>query len=262
MIFSLIPLHVNETHVFFTRKAAKTSAKSLLEPDKTASANQNQSIASDNSIAKSLSIFDHHLLAPTNTFALNNFVGVHNIRLSDSLAELDLKSNILTSGQITVDEFKSAQELDPKIQELRNSFSAKPFVEHQGILCRKSNDAILPVLPQCLEKFLFNCEHFHILAGHRSAKAIITELQNKFHIFQLKQKVQVFCSQCFLCCIAKTQRMTQTLQGTTTKLEFPKQTISFDIFGGLPPDEEGHRWVYTFIDNFSLFVINIKAKTK
>ena len=187
-------------------KISETLPTSIPEPDKTASANENENIASDNSIAKSLSAFDHHLLAPTNTIALNNSVGVHNVRLSDSLAELDLKSNILTSGQLTVDEFKSAQELDPKIQELRNSFSAKPsktFVEHQGILCKKSNDAILPVLPQCLEKFLFNCEHFHILAGHRSAKAIITELQNKFHIFQLKQMVQAFCSQCFLCCIAK-----------------------------------------------------------
>ena len=56
--------------------------------------------------------------------------------------------------------------------------------------------------------------------------------------------------------------MKQTVQGTTTKPEFPKQTISLDIFGGLPPDEEGNRWVYTFIHNFSLFVINIKAKTK
>ena len=56
--------------------------------------------------------------------------------------------------------------------------------------------------------------------------------------------------------------MKQRHQGITEKPEFPKQTIFFDTFRGLPPDEEGNRWVYTFIDNFSLFVINIKAKTK
>lgn len=38
--------------------------------------------------------------------------------------------------------------------------------------------------------------------------------------------------------------------------------MSFDIFHGLPTNSTGHTMVYSFIDNFSLFVINIKAKTK
>ena len=46
--------------------------------------------------------------------------------------------------------------------------------------------------------------------------------------------------------------MSQAHQGTTVKPEFPKQTISFDIFGGLSPDEEGNCGAYTFIDYFSL----------
>ena len=90
------------------------------EPGKTASGKKIPSIASDKSIAKSLSTFNYHLLEPRNTFANNNSVGIHYILLSDYLAELDLKSNILTSRQFKVDEIKSAQQVDTKIQELHN----------------------------------------------------------------------------------------------------------------------------------------------
>ena len=220
---------------------------------------------SGDTLCLSLSAFEHNLLSPSETLTLNNVVGVHNVKLSDSIADLRTKSEILTTGKITVEEFKSAQEIDKKIQELKESLINKPsplFKERQGVLCKKVDNKFLPILPQCLEKFLFNCEHFHVTAGHRSATTIVADLRTKFFIFNLKQKVMQFCKDCYICGIAKAQNMKAATQGNTQKAEFPKQILSFDIFGGLPPDEEGNKWVYTFIDNFSLFVINIKAKTK
>ena len=227
--------------------------------------NEHAETNSSDTLCLSLSAFEHKALTPSVTFSLNNTVGVHNVKLSDSISELQTKSDILTTGKLTVDEFKSAQQLDKKIQELKDSLQEKrslQFTERQGILCKKVNDKFLPILPQCLEKFLFNCEHFHVTAGHRSATAMIADLKTKFFIFNMKQKVLQFCKDCYICSIAKSQNMKSALSGTTKKAEFPKQIMSFDIFGGLPADDEGHRWVYTFIDNFSLFVINIKAKTK
>lgn len=56
--------------------------------------------------------------------------------------------------------------------------------------------------------------------------------------------------------------MQQTVQGKTTQALYPKHILSFDIFGSLNTDEDGNKYVLSFVDNFSLFVINIKAKTK
>jgi len=56
--------------------------------------------------------------------------------------------------------------------------------------------------------------------------------------------------------------MQKNVQGKTVQAMFPKHILSFDIFGSVEADEDGNRYVYSFIDNFSLFVINIKAKTK
>ena len=228
-------------------------------------ANNLSIIASDDSLYPSLTSFDHSLLTPTDTFCLNSTVGVNNVRLSDSIADLATKSEILTTGKLSPSEFAKAQRLDKKIQEIRESrdgTNERKFTDKQGILCKKVNDKFLPILPQSLEKFLFNCEHFHVTGGHRSASTIIADLKTKFYVFQLKQKVLQFCKDCYICCITKSQQMRPTTQGTTVKPDLPKQIISFDIFGGLPEDDQGHKWVYTFIDNFSLFVINIKAKTK
>ena len=226
-------------------------------------ANENEMSTCD--IEKPLSAFDHNLVTVENTYALNNTVGVHNVRLVESVADLRNKSDLITTGKLTPAEFRDAQELDQKIQALKDKLAQKQsplFTMKEGILCKKVDDKFLPILPQSLEKFLFNCEHFHVLAGHRSAQAIIADLKTKFFIFDMKQKVKAFCKNCYICGISKAQKMRQAEQGVTKKPEYPKQILSFDIFGGLPQDENGNKWVYTFIDNFSLFVINIRAKTK
>ena len=217
------------------------------------------------SLSSSLSSFDHSLLTPSSTLCLNNTVGVHNVRLSDSIADLETRSSILTTGQLSPNEFAEAQRLDQKIQEIKDSRAAtneNKFRERQGILCKKVKDSFLPILPRSLEKFLFNCEHFHVTAGHRSATNMIADLKKKFYVFNLKTKVTQFCKDCYICAITKTQRMRPATQGETEKPNTPKQILSFDIFGGLPEDDQGYKWVYTFIDNFSLYVINIKAKSK
>lgn len=81
-------------------------------------------------------------------------------------------------------------------------------------------------------------------------------------MFNAKQRVSDFVKNCYICSIAKSQRMKKNLQGATKQAQYPKHIMSFDIFGAVETDTEGYRYVYNFIDNFSLFNINIKAKTK
>ena len=87
-----------------------------------------------------LSAFEHKLLSPACTLGLNNTVGINNVRLSESLSDLDTKSSIITSGTLTVDEFQRSQQLDSKIQLLRESMGEKlspQYLEKQGVLCKK-----------------------------------------------------------------------------------------------------------------------------
>ena len=198
-------------------------------------------------------------------FSLNNTVGINNIRLSDTLQDLAVKTKIITSGELTLSEFKDAQELDPVISKLRESASNKRQTSleiRNEILYKKVAKHFVPVLPKSLETFIFNCHHFHVLSGHRSADSIIKDIQEQFFVFDLKRKITAFCKECFICSISKSQKMQKTVQGKTAQALYPKHILSFDIFGSVETDEDGYRYVYSFIDNFSLFVINIKARTK
>ena len=198
-------------------------------------------------------------------YSLNNTVGINNVRLTDTLQDLAVKTKIVTTGTLSLSEFKDAQLLDPAINKLRETVSNKRQTSleiRDDILFKKVNHVFVPVLPKSLELFIFNCHHFHVLSGHRSADAIFKDIQEQFFVFDLKRKITSFCKDCFICSISKSQKMHKTIQGKTTQALYPKHILSFDIFGSVETDEDGYRYVYSFIDNFSLFVINIKAKTK
>ena len=63
---------------------------------------------------------------------------------------------------------------------------------------------------------------------------MIADLKTKFFIHNMKQKVMQFCKDCYICAISKSKNMRQLLQGLTEKLEYPKQILLFNVFGGLP----------------------------
>ena len=203
-------------------------------------------------------------LAIPEVYALNSTVGIDNPPLAETLEELQMKTQIVNTGQLSNDDFAAAQNLDVKILELKERYV--PEHTHlklcDNILYRKSKDTFLPILPQSLETFLFNCQHFHVLSGHRSADSMLKSISEQFYVPQLKQKLKEFTRNCYICSLSKSQRMEKNIQGTTTQALYPKHILSFDIFGAVEPDEQGFRYVYSFIDNFSLFVINIKAKTR
>ena len=105
-------------------------------------------------------------------------------------------------------------------------------------------------------------EHFHVLSGHKSAHAILQSVCEKFYMFDAERKIKQFCKDCYICSVAKSLRMRKATQGETEKPKEPREILSFDIFGGLNTTEDGFQYVYSFVDNFSLFVVNVKAKSR
>jgi hypothetical protein len=195
---------------------------------------------------------------------LNQAVGVNTIKVDETLPDLTLKTNIINDGIISKVQFRDAQDLDPKIAELKTENvdrkSSLKIVDE--ILCKKVKGKYLPILPKSLETFLFYSEHFCVLSGHRSAKSIIQSISEKFYVLEAERKVKQLTKNCYICSIAKSQKMRYATQGETRRATYPREIMSFDIFGGLNSTPEGYRYVYSFICNFSLFVINIKAKSK
>ena len=195
---------------------------------------------------------------------LNLTVSVNAVILDETLPDLDLKSTIINDGVIPTKQFQDAQKLDPKIVKLieENTGRKRTIKVIDDIICRRVKGRYLPVLPESLEKLLFFSEHFHVLGGHRSATSIIQAISDKYYVFDAERKIMQFCKNCYICSIAKSQNMQKAKQGETKKATQPRQIMSFDIFGGLNTTPDGFKYIYSFIDNFSLYVINIKAKTK
>ena len=199
-------------------------------------------------------------------FELNHAAFLNAIIVDETLPDLALKSNIINDGQISTKLFVDAQNLDPAIAALKeeqekrpNSIAIKIIDE---VACKRVSGQYLPILPKCLEKMLLYSEHFHVTSGHKSAKSIIQSISEKFYMFDLKRKVNQFCKDCYICSVAKSQNMRKAKQGATVKAKEPREIMSFDIFGGLSTSEEGYKYVYSFVDNFSLYVTNVKAKTR
>ena len=199
-------------------------------------------------------------------FELNHAAFLNAIIVDETLPDLALKSNIINDGQISTKLFVDAQNLDTRIAALKeeqekrpNSIAIKIIDE---VACKRVSGQYLPILPKCLEKMLLYSEHFHVTSGHKSAKSIIQSISDKFYMFDLKQKVNQFCKDCYICSVSKSQNMRKAKQGATVKAKEPREIMSFDIFGGLNTSEDGYKYVYSFVDNFSLYVTNVKAKTR
>ena len=211
------------------------------------------------------------------TLVLNNVVGIDNsdlkkpkifcnhLEIDPNLKTFDIKANIIKNGTISVKDFKDAQELDPEIAKSKDEFKRHPrrkYLIKQDILHRLVDDVPKPILPSSLEKLYFNSIHFHAFSAHRSADAMIKLARDQYYIPEAEEKIKKFTANCFVCKTHKSQRMRKDVQGITVKPTRPRQICSFDIAGGLESTRGGDRYLYLFVDNFSLFCSGIAAKTK
>ena len=193
-------------------------------------------------------------------FALNSIVGLAP-QISDTLETLPIKTRLFTTGSISLNDFHKAQEADVHISGiLQQSPLPSKFIIKDKILHRLTGTGFKPYLPASLELLLFQSTHFHILAGHRAATAMISQIKDSFFIPDLNNKVKTFTANCFLCKLAKSAKTPTSSQGKTRQAFRPRSHLAFDIF--TLPHCNSYRYVYTFICSFSLYTINVKAKTK
>jgi len=166
---------------------------------------------------------------------------------------------------LTVKDFKDAQELDKDIADFKQEYERAPkkkYLMKQGILHKLVDHIAKPILPKNLEKLYFNSLHFHAFSAHRSADSMIKMARDQYYIPDLEEKVKKFTADCFVCKTHKSQRMRKNMQGITVKPTKPRQICSFDIAGGFESARGGDRYLYLFVDNFSLYCSGITAKTK
>ena len=191
-------------------------------------------------------------------------LSVMQMEIVEGLRQMDIKCGIVKNGIISVKDFRDAQDLDPSIREYREAFEQNPrlhFKTKHGILCKVKNGLCRPILPVSLEKLLFTSMHYHALSGHRSADTIIKAISQEYYVDNLDQKVKDFTSDCFLCKTHKSQRMTKQVLNRILTPKRPREICSFDIAGGFETTD-GYRYLYLFVDNFSLFCTTVLAKTK
>ena len=193
------------------------------------------------------------------------FVPTNHMEILQGLKQLDIKCGIIRDGIISTKDFQDAQELDPAIRKQKEAFLSNPKLHYRirkNILCRVKNGIAKPILPKSLENLLFSCMHFHAFSGHRSADTMIKAIYQMYHIENLEKKVQIFTRNCFICKTHKSQRMTKNLLGKIITPKRPREICSFDITGGFESSRHGYKYVYLFVDNFSLYCTSVLAKSK
>jgi len=86
-------------------------------------------------------------------------------------------------------------------------------------------------------------------------------LELEYYADNIKDTVKDLCRNCFIC--AKSKK-TPTKNHTITAIPIPHKPrlhFAFDIIGGLP-NIDGYRYIYIFVDMFSLHIAAFQAKTK
>ena len=193
------------------------------------------------------------------------FIPTNHMEVLQGLKQLDIKCGIIRDGIISLKDFQDAQELDPAIRNQKEAFLSNPKLHYRirkNILCKSKNGLCKPILPKSLENLLFSCMHFHAFSGHRSADTMIKAIYQMYHVDDLDRKVADFTRNCFICKTHKSQRMTKNLLGKILTPKRPREICSFDIAGGFESSRQGFKYVYLFVDNFSLYCTTVLAKSK
>ena len=188
----------------------------------------------------------------TTAFALENEPNPH-----DSLS---YKHMMLARGNLTIDHLRIAQVEDRELQD-RCEAHPKSHVIENGLIHKKVRGKLLPILPRSIIYPLVLALHYHALSGHRSPSQIMSIISDQYYADDLKQFIKKLCSKCFICAKSKASTDRKPFLREIAKPSEPRQNVAFDIFAGLP-EINGLRYVYVFIDEFSLFTIAIPMGSK
>ena len=170
------------------------------------------------------------------------------------------KHMMLTRGNLTLDHLRMAQVEDTELQD-RCEAHPKSYEIRDGLIHKKVRGKHLPVLPRKIIYPMVLALHYHALSGHRTPQQILHIITEQYYADDLKQYIKKLCSLCFICAKAKAGIERKPLLREIEKPSEPRQNVAFDIFAGLP-EVFGFRYVYVFVDEFSLYTAAFPMSSK
>ena len=185
----------------------------------------------------------------------------HSMATSEPQPSLLLfKSRLLPGGQISKEDLRLAQALDLNLTQAVIKYNLS---FQNGLAGRQIDHKFRPYITSSMLDIVARMLHFHALEGHKTAKQIITLLQDQFFNPHIVAKVKLLCDQCFQCSKAKVFKDRKHIFSERYSPSRPRQIVAFDIIGGLPPSgHQNSKYIYLFVDCFSLYIHAIPAQTK
>ena len=189
-----------------------------------------------------------------------NYVAAYNALLDKTFDQTTFQHCLVKRANLSREDLQAAQTFDRSLQLLQGRHG-KSYIVKDGLVCKKVRSVPLPVLPRSIQTPLILSLHYHALSGHRSPAQILALISKYYYADNLKETIKKLVADCFICHQVKAKKTRKPFLAEITKPEEPRQMIAFDIFAGLP-DEDGYKFVYVFIDEFSLYVTAYPMKTK
>ena len=183
-----------------------------------------------------------------------------------AIERLVFTARTFADGAITLESFKRAQEIDAEIAAI-TSMKVLPKKLHmsRGILVYVPKDddpeRYRLYLPRILVKTLLNSYHFNVLGMHRSKEQLYKAIAEKYYCRNLKQMVDAFSDQCWLCKTQKKRRGRQKpLIGQKAIYMIPREHYQFDICE--MPMANGYQYCYVWVDLATNFTVLAPAKDR
>lgn len=109
------------------------------------------------------------------------------------------------------------------------------------------------LVPEPLRRTLIEHHHSKPWAGHPGVDRTLAVLRGSFVWPNLEKDVKEFVSKCHRCAQRKSPNSLKVPLEEPYMATGPFEQVSLDIFGPLPRSKRGHRYLLTFIDNFTRY---------
>ena len=174
-----------------------------------------------------------------------------------------LNAKIISAGIISLEVFQQAQQEDPFCADILSRKLQQSFELRDGLLIHINQKGFEQlILPESLFDLFVNDAHYSIAGGHAVARKMRQKLQLYWHPLLLARLIST-ANSCILCRQGKKEGGRQMKFGKFQHDRAPRQSVHFDIADGFPPDTSKQwKYVYVFLEPFSMYCLLIKAKSK
>ena len=208
------------------------------------------------------------------------------VMMVETRAQAEQKKKVLkplkvadSVGEVTPEDFRSAQKEDKTLENLWNKVGISDdvknkyiFVVENGWLFRRLRDVqdalkgratSQLVIPIKYRLSIMKTAHDGLFSRHFGINNTLSKIQAQFYWPGMAGDVARFCQSCDVC--QKTidkGRVKKVPLGRMPLIGVPFQRIAMDLVGPLnPPSERGHRYILTIIDYASRYIEAIPLKT-